>query len=172
MLVVISRGSGGLPTAWHEDRWAETIRYAHRVLGYNVLYVGSAAEAPALAALKALADDIGTSVGGATSVNQLAALISIDTGGMHVTRAVGTPMVILGLAWEKPTMWLNESLAKIRILRGPDVEKAPPGYRLDDISVERATAELAEMTRLFPPDVAAREARLQASLSDIDLLRR
>ena len=179
VLVVISRGSGGLPTAWHEDRWAETIRYAHRVLRYNVLYVGSAAEAPALAALKALADDIGTSVGGATSVNQLAALIalsdmviSIDTGGMHVTRAVGTPMVILGLAWEKPTMWLNESLAKIRILRGPDVEKAPPGYRLDDISVERATAELAEMTRLFPPDVAAREARLQASLSDIDLLRR
>jgi hypothetical protein len=59
----------------------------------------------------------------------------------------------------------------MRILRGPDVEKAPPGYRLDDISVERATAELAEMTRLFPPDEAAREARLQAGLSDVDHLR-
>jgi hypothetical protein len=178
VLVVISRNSGGLPTAWHENRWAETIRYAHHVLGYNILYVGSATEAPALAVLKALADDIGTSLAGATSINQLAALIalsdmviSIDTGGMHVTRAVGTPMVVLGLAWEKPLVWLLEGHARIRILRGPDVEKAPPGYRLDDISVEWATAELADLTRLFPPDQLAREARLKASLSDVDLLR-
>ena len=81
-------------------------------------------------------------------------------------------MVVLGLAWEKPLEWLTEGRGSMRILRGPDVEKAPPGYRLDDISVERATAELAEMTRLFPPDEAAREARLKASLSDIVHLRR
>jgi ADP-heptose:LPS heptosyltransferase len=179
VLVVISRNSGGLPTAWHEERWAETIRYAHRVLGYSILYVGSAAEAPALAALKAQADDIGTSLAGATSVNQLAAVIALSdmvitiaTGGLHVARAVGTPMVVLGLAWEKPLEWLTEGRGSMRILRGPDVEKATPGYRLDDISVEWATAELAEMTRLFPPDEAAREARLKASLSDIVHLRR
>jgi ADP-heptose:LPS heptosyltransferase len=176
-LVVIARGSGGLPTAWHEERWVETIRYAHHELGYNILYVGTAADANALATLRDLADGIGTSLAGATSINQLAALIalsdmviSIDTGGMHVTRAVGTPMVILGLAWEKPVIWLATDRTSIRILRGPDLEKAPPGYRLDDISVEWATTELAEMTRLFPPDDAAREARLKASLSTIDNL--
>ncbi len=179
VLVVISRNSGGLPTAWHEERWAETICFAHRVLGYNVLYVGTAADAPALAALKALSGDIGTSLAGSTTVNQLAALIalsdmviSIATGGLHVTRAVGTPMVVLGLAWEKPLEWLIEGRANMRILRGPDVEKPPAGYRLDDISVEWATAELADMTRLFPAGEAARETRLKASLSDIDLLRR
>jgi ADP-heptose:LPS heptosyltransferase len=177
VLVVIARGSGGLPTAWHEERWVETIRYAHHELGYNILYVGTAADANALATLRDLADGIGTSLAGATSINQLAALIalsdmviSIDTGGMHVTRAVGTPMVILGLAWEKPVIWLATDRTSIRILRGPDLEKAPPGYRLDDISVEWATTELAEMTRLFPPDDAAREARLKASLSTIDNL--
>jgi ADP-heptose:LPS heptosyltransferase len=149
------------------------------VLGYNVLYVGTAADAHALATLVDLADGIGTSLAGATSVNQLAALIalsdmviSIDTGGMHVTRAVGTPMVVLGLAWEKPIMWLATDRNSIRILRGPDLEKAPPGYRLDDISVAWATKELAEMTKLFPPDDAAREARLKASLSKIGSVRR
>lgn len=98
VMVVISRGSGGLPTEWHDDRWAETIRYAHHVLGYNILYIGTKADVPGLASLKKLADDIGTSLAGATSINQLAALIalsdmvvSIATGGLHVTRAVGTP---------------------------------------------------------------------------------
>jgi len=179
VLVVISRNSGGLPTAWREDRWAETIRYAHRALGYNILYVGSAAEAPAIAALKAQADNIGISLAGAISVNQLAALIALSdmvitiaTGGLHVARAVGTPMVVLGLAWEKPLEWLIEGRARMRILRGPDVEKAPPGYRLDELSAEWGATELADMTRLFPPDEAAREARLKASQSDVDLLRR
>ncbi len=177
VLVVISRNSGGLPTAWLDDRWAETIRYAHDELRYNVLYVGTAADAPALAALKALAGDIGTSLAGLTSINELAALIALSdmvitiaTGALHVTRAVGTPMVILGLAWEKPLEWLVEGRDKIRILRGPDIEKAPPGYRMDEISVEWTTQELAAMSKLFPPDDAAREARLEANLSDINLL--
>lgn len=177
VLAVISRGSGGLPTEWHDDRWAEIIKYAHRVLGYNIVYVGTKADIPGLASLKTLAGDIGTSLAGATTISQLAAVIalsdmvvSIATGGLHVTRAVGTPVLVLGLAWEKPLEWLIEGRAEMRILRGPDVEKAPPDYRLDDISAEWVISELAEMTRLFPPDDAAREARLKAGTSEIDLL--
>jgi ADP-heptose:LPS heptosyltransferase len=178
VLAVIARGSGALPTEWHDERWVETVRYAHHVLGYNIIYLGTKADAPALANLKALAGDIGTSLAGATTINQLAAVIalsdmvvSIATGGLHVARAAGTPMLVLGLAWEKPLEWLVEGRAKMRILRGPDVEKAPPGYLLDDISVEWVTRELADITRLFPPDDAARKARLSANLSDVDLLR-
>ena len=102
VLVAVTRGSGGLPSAWHDDRWAETILYAHQVLGYEIVYVGTAADAPALAILKHLARGIGTSLAGTTNINQLAALIAlsdmvitINTGTMHVTRAVGTPMVVL-----------------------------------------------------------------------------
>jgi len=178
VLVVISRNSGGLPTAWHEDRWAETVRYAHDVLGYNILYSGIASDASALSALKEQAGGIGTSLAGVTSITQLAAVIalsdmviSIATGGLHVARSIGTPVLVLGLAWEKPLQWLVEGRPSMRILRGPDIEKAPPGYRLDDISVEWATTELAAMSQLFPPDRDAREARLQASLCDVDHLR-
>ena len=177
VLAVIARGSGALPTEWHDERWVETVRYAHQALGYSVVYVGTGADVAALENLKALAGNIGTSLAGATTINQLAAVIalsdmvvSIDTGGMHVTRAVGTPMVILGLAWEKPVIWLATGRDNIRILRGPDVEKAPPGYRLDDISIEWATRELADMTKLFPPDDAARDSRLKVGLSNFDLM--
>jgi hypothetical protein len=76
----------------------------------------------------------------------------------------------LGLAWEKPLQWLVEGRNKIRILRGPDIEKPSSGYRMDEISVEWATRELADMSKLFPPDDAAREARLNANLSGINLL--
>jgi hypothetical protein len=99
-------------------------------------------------------------------------VISIATGGLHVTRSIGTPVVVLRLAWEKPLQWLVEGCPSMRILRGPDIEKAPPGYRLDEITVEWATAELAEMSKLFPPDKNARGARLLASLSDVDHLQR
>ena len=179
VLVAVTRNSGGLPTAWHDDRWAETVRYAHQVLGYEILYVGTASDAPTLATLKALAGDIGTSLAGKTSINQLAALIALSdmvitltTGSMHVTRAVGTPMVVLGLAWEKPLEWMVLDQPKIRLLRGPELEYVPPDYRMDEISVQWATAELADMTALYPPDDVAREARLKASLSQIDHLRR
>jgi ADP-heptose:LPS heptosyltransferase len=177
VLVVISRGSGGLPTEWRDERWAEIIKYAHRVLGYNIVYVGTKADVPGLASLKTLAGGVGTSLAGATSISQLAAVIalsdmvvSIATGGLHVTRAAGTPVLVLGLAWEKPLQWLIEGRAEMRILRGPDVEKAPPGYRLDDISAEWVISELADITKFFPPDDAAREARLKAGTSEIDLL--
>src|ERR1017187_7180521 len=115
VLAVIARGSGALPTEWHDERWVETVRYAHQALGYSVVYVGTGADVAALENLKALAGNIGTSLAGATTINQLAAVIalsdmvvSIDTGGMHVTRAVGTPVLVLGLAWEKPLEWLIE----------------------------------------------------------------
>jgi len=52
VLVAATQGSGGLPTAWHDDRWAATLSYAQRELGYEVFYVGTAADRPAIDTLK------------------------------------------------------------------------------------------------------------------------
>ena len=178
VLVAITQNSGGLPTAWHDERWAQTLRYAHRELGYQVLYVGTAADEPAISVLMRMADGTGISLVGKTTVNQLAALIALSdmvvtltTGTMHVTRAIGTPMVVLNVAWEKPLEWMPPDLPWVRILRGPELQKIPPNYRMDEISAEWACSELANMTGQFPPDDAAREARLEASFSNIDHLR-
>ena len=178
VLIAATRGSGGLPTAWHEDRWAETLAYAHHDLGYQVLCVGTAADAPAIAALIRMAGGSGISLAGKTSINQLAALlalsdmvISINTGTLHVARAVRTPLIVLNMAWEKPLEWMPSPRPDVRDVQGPFLETIPDGYRMDEISVDWVTSELADMTRLFPPDNSAREARLNASLSEVDHLR-
>jgi ADP-heptose:LPS heptosyltransferase len=175
VLVAVTRNSGGLPTAWHDDRWAKTLSYAHRELGYEIFYVGTEGDHTAIAALREMAGNIGISLAGKTSITQLAALIalsdmviSLTTGTMHLTRAVGTPMVVLNIAWEKPLEWMPSNRPTIRILQGPSIETAPPDYRMDEISVDWVTAELTEMTKLFPPDEITRESRLQAGLSEID----
>lgn len=177
VLMAVTQNSGGLPTAWHNDRWAETLAYAHRELGYEVMYVGTAADAPAIARLIEMTGERGSSLAGKTTVNQLAALlalsdmvISLTTGVLHVARAVGTPMVILNIAWERPLEWMPPPRPEVRRLQGPFLETIPDDYRMDEISVEWAKSELAEMTRLFPADVQAREARLQASVSQVDHL--
>ncbi len=176
LLAVVTQNSGGQRTGWHTARWIETLRFAQQTLGYEVAYIGTTADA---APIQALAEHAGgTSLAGRTSVPQLAALLalsdlvlSLDTGTMHVARALATPMVVLGPSWQKPIEWLPLGKPQVRILRGQDRDDIPPGYQLDEISAEAAQAALRELATLYPPSAFEREARLQAGLSNIDLLR-
>ena len=40
VMVVVTQGSGGQRTGWHDDRWASIITHAHRAHGYGIVYVG------------------------------------------------------------------------------------------------------------------------------------
>jgi heptosyltransferase-2 len=148
------------------------------MLGYQIVFIGAPSDKVRIEQIQKLAGGIGVCLAGATSINQAAALIalsdlvvSINTGTAHVTRSVGTPAVILDIAWQKPLEWMVTDQAHIRLLRGPDQERAPD-YCMEELTVEHVTAALTEMIELFPADEAAREARLAASLSDVELLRR
>lgn len=174
-LVVVSRNSGGQRTGWHEERWVESLRYAAQI-GYNLVMVGTAGDAPAI---QELIDKTGNgiSMAGKTNISQLASLIalsdlllSLDTGTMHVGRAVGTPMVVLGPSWQKPQEWLPLGKPHVRILRGEDRADIPPDYQLDEITVDMVKGALDELTHLYPRSEAERESRLTRILSDVDLL--
>ena len=79
-------------------------------------------------------------------------------------------MVVLGPSWQKPLEWLPLGKPQVRILRGADRVGVPAGYQLDEISAADAMAALDELTSLYPADASAREARLAAGLSSVDLL--
>ena len=79
-------------------------------------------------------------------------------------------MVVLGPSWQNPVEWLPLGVENVRILRGPDRVGVPESYRLDEISAESVIAALGELMAVYPATVAARELRLQTSLSSIDLL--
>ncbi len=178
VLVVVSRNSGGQRTGWHDARWVEVLQYARNELGYLPLYVGVATDEPSIQALRATAG-VGVSLAGRTAIPVLAAvlaasdlMISLDTGTMHVGRAAGVPMVVLGPSWQRPHEWLPLGKDHVRVLRGRDRTDIPEGYLLDEISAEAAMEALRDLALRYPPSEAAREQRLAAGLSNVDLLAR
>jgi len=92
------------------------------------------------------------------------AMVTLDTGTLHVGRAVKTPMVVLGPSWQKPLEWLPLEIPNARILRGQDRDTIPENYQLDEISAESAIAALDDLLHTYPPSAEARERRVEQSL--------
>jgi ADP-heptose:LPS heptosyltransferase len=177
VVVMVTQNSGGQSTGWHTERFAAVIRHAALERGLAVVYVGTAAEAAAIDAIREAAGGLGASIAGKTTVSELAAVLAVsdfvvtlDTGTMHVGRAVGVPMVALGPSWQKPLEWMPLGVENVRILRGEDRVGAPEGYRLDEVSAEGVIAALEELAAIYPATEEARARRLQAGLSEIDHL--
>lgn len=175
LVVMVTQNSGGQRTGWHEDRFAQVIRYAHDVLGCAVIYVGTATDSAAVEELRREAGGVGTSLTGKTSVTELAALlamsdavVSLDTGTMHVGRAVGVPMAVIGPSWQKPLEWLPLGVPQVRILRGADRDGVPENYRLDEVEAPAVMDALKDLLAVYPPSSESRLQRVQAGLSDVD----
>jgi ADP-heptose:LPS heptosyltransferase len=175
LLVMVTQNSGGQSTGWHIKRFAEVIRHAHSVLGYAIVYAGTAADIHAIEPIRREAGEIGVSLAGQTTVTELAALlalsdaiVSLDTGTMHVGRAVGTPMVVIGPSWQRPIEWLPLELPQVRILRGPDRTDIPKDYRLDEVHSADVIAALEDLLSAYPPSEVDRNNRIEASTSAID----
>jgi ADP-heptose:LPS heptosyltransferase len=177
VVVMVTQSSGGQSTGWHRERFAKVIRHAALGRGLAVVYVGTAAEAAGIDAIREAAGGLGASIAGKTTVSELAAVLAVsdfvvtlDTGTMHVGRAVGVPMVVLGPSWQKPLEWMPLGIENVRLLRGEDRVGAPEGYRLDEVSAEGVIAALEELAAIYPATEEARARRLQAGLSEIDHL--
>ncbi len=175
VVVMVTQTSGGQRTGWHIERFVQVIRAAALERHCAVVYVGTSAEAQTIEAIREAAGGIGASLAGKTTVSQLAAVlalsdfaVTLDTGTMHVGRAAGLPMVVLGPSWQKPLEWMPLGVENVRILRGEDRPDIPEGYQLDEISAESVLAALEELMQLYPADSNLREARLRAGLSAID----
>jgi ADP-heptose:LPS heptosyltransferase len=176
VVVMVTQNSGGQATGWHTERFVRVIRHA-AALGCAVVYAGTPTDATAIEAIRTAAGGTGVSMAGRTNVTELAAvlamsdaMVTLDTGTMHVGRAVKTPMVVLGPSWQRPTEWLPLTVENVRILRGQDRDTAPVGYRLDEISAESAIEALDDLLRTYSPSAEARTERVTRSLSSIDHL--
>jgi ADP-heptose:LPS heptosyltransferase len=177
LVVMVTQNSGGQATGWHTERFVRVIRHAVEGLGCAVVYVGTSGDVAAIEVIRQAAGGVGTSIAGRTNVTELAAvlamsdaMVTLDTGTMHVGRAVKTPMVVLGPSWQKPIEWLPLEVANVRILRGVDRDTVPEGYRLDEISAESVIAALDDLMRTYPASAEAREKRVGQSLSAVDHL--
>jgi ADP-heptose:LPS heptosyltransferase len=177
LVLFVTQNSGGQRTGWHAGRFAQVIRHTRDVLGCAVAYVGTSVDRDPIEHIRQAAGGVGASLAGRTSVTELAALlalsdavVSLDTGTMHVARAVGVPMVVIGPSWQRPIEWLPLGIPQVRILRGEDREEIPPSYQIDEVEARDVIAALEDLLNRYPPSADKRAERAAAYTSAVDHL--
>ncbi|MBC8075657.1 MAG: glycosyltransferase family 9 protein [Chloroflexales bacterium] len=101
-LVVIHPGTGGQSKLWLSERWAALGDKLIDISGCHVVVTGGPGEADLVAAVAGAMRDGATTLVGATTVGQLAALLAratlvlgVDSGPLHLAAAVGAPSLHL-----------------------------------------------------------------------------
>jgi ADP-heptose:LPS heptosyltransferase len=171
-IACVTQNSGGQRNQWKQERFQYTIAELSRLHRVAPVFVGTAADAPAIEDLQRSLLSPGISLAGKTSVPQLGAVLaqcdlvlSLDTGTFHVARAVGLPGIIIAPAWQDPREWLPVNQPHYRVLRGPSIAAAPPGYCMEEISADQVIAATSELLQLYPSSLESRAQRLRNSLS-------
>ncbi len=76
--------------------------------------------------------------------------LTLDTGPLHIARAVGLPMVIIAPAWSPPIEWLPVGDPRFRILKNADMPSAPPDYIIDEVTVDEVKEALTSLIACYP----------------------
>ena len=152
--VLVTQTSVTQRKSWRPERFVAVAAALRERYGMNVLLVGAGSERESVARL---VQQIGAgvqSVAGETSLPQLAALLSLcrvgvtlDTGTMHLGRAVGLKMVVIAPAWSPPLEWLPLNDPRFIILKHADMlpQQMPADYIIDEVSVDDVLKSLATL---------------------------
>lgn len=156
--VFITQTSPTQRKSWREDRFRAVAESLHRTHSMQIVFAGTSAEAPAIEALRAGLSFHTGSVAGQTSLLELSAILgladialTLDTGPMHLARAMRLPMVIIAPAWSPAIEWLPLNNPRARILKNADLPTAPDDYLIDEVTVPEVEHHLNELLKLYPP---------------------
>ena len=155
--VMVTQTSVTQRKGWRAERFREVAEFLRREYGAHIVFTGTSAESGAIDELRNRLKFPTTSVAGKTSITQLAAMMSLcnvgltlDTGPMHVGRAVGLPMVVIAPAWSPPLEWLPIEDDRFRILKNGDIPVAPADYMIDEVSVDEVQSALQDLIQRCP----------------------
>jgi ADP-heptose:LPS heptosyltransferase len=156
LAVFVTQTSVTQRKSWRSERFREAAIFLNERYGAHIVFVGTAAESPAIDELRNGLPFATTNVAGKTNLPQLTALMSLatvgltlDTGPLHIGRAAGLPMVIVAPAWSPPIEWLPVGIDRYRILKNADMPSAIPDYIIDEVSVAEVTSALDDLLSRF-----------------------
>lgn len=164
LAVLITQTSVTQRKSWRPERFRAAAEFLAERYGAHILFAGTAAESTAIEKIREHLSARSTSVAGKTTLTQLAALMSLctvgltlDTGPLHIGRAVGLPMVIIAPAWSPPVEWLPVGNDRYRILKNANMTPPPPeDYLIDEVSVDEVISALADLLARYPREGSAR----------------
>ena len=156
--VFITQTSPTQKKSWRAERFRLAASMLAREFGAQIVFGGTAAEAPSIELLREGLNMRSANLAGKTSLLEMAALfgladvaLTLDTGPMHLARAMRLPMVIIAPAWSPPVEWLPLGNPRARILKNLDLEVAPEDYIIDEVSVDEVETALRDLLTLYPP---------------------
>ncbi len=144
--------------SWRRERFQAVAKFLIDRYNAHVLFVGTESEREIIEGVRQVLPHGTSNLAGRTSLAQMTALLSLcdvgvtlDTGTLHIGRAVQLPMVIVAPAWSPPVQWLPLGDERYRILMGAKLDTCPPEYVIDEVSVDHVTGALRELIEAFPP---------------------
>lgn len=157
MAIFITQTSVTQRKSWRSERFEQVAAFLAERYGMTAVFVGTAAESIAIEDIRRNLRVPSANLAGRTGLAGLAALMSmaavgvtLDTGPMHIGRAVGLPMAIIAPAWSPPVEWLPVGNPRFRVLKNADMPSATPDYIIDEVSVDDVIEALTELIRLYP----------------------
>jgi len=171
----VTQTSGGQPSEWWDDRFIAVASRLRDITGSLSVFFGTKEEATRVNYICGSLGQDGISLAGATKVEEIGAfcaacdlLISLDSGIMHIGRAIGVPTVVIAPAWQPAYEWLPLQQPKIKVLRRWDIGcrhclkfNCTTKECMDEISVDDVVSAGLKHLELFPPDEAMRRERLE-----------
>jgi lipopolysaccharide heptosyltransferase II len=148
--IVIAPGAGGPLRVWPAERFGEVAALAKERLGLSTAVAGSPKDKGLVEDVVAASDGTAVSLGGRTSVRELAAvaagavaLVGNDSGPLHVAAAVETPIVgILGPTTQDT--WGPRAVERRLLTAGypcSPCDQRAPCQRPDDPCIEAVSVE-------------------------------
>jgi len=180
LVAIQTQTSGGQPSQWYDERFAEVADNLYEELDAQILFVGKESERSDIERIRGRMRHPSYSAAGMTDITCLAAilslcdlLITVDTGTMHVGRAVQLPMVIIAPAWQPAYEWLPIGMEKYLVLRRSQIHCAhcrlffcATRECMDEIRTnEVISAAYLQLVR-FPVSKDARSDRVSRLLRD------
>lgn len=165
LVAFITQTSATQRKGWRPERFAAAAQHLIDHHHADIVFVGTAGERSAVEDVRQRVKGTTWNLAGQTNLRQLAALLSLcdvgltlDTGTMHIGRAVGLPMVIIAPAWSPEIEWLPVGNPRYRILKNATLDHMPAEYVIDEVSVEEAIAGLDELLAAWPREIRHRMA--------------
>lgn len=180
LIAIQSQTSGGQPSQWYDERFAKVADNLHEELDAQVLFVGTESERLGIERIRKKMRRPSYSAAGMTDIPRLAAilcmcdlLITVDTGTMHVGRAVQVPMVIIAAAWQPAHEWLPIGMERFFVIRRSQIHCAhcrlffcATRECMGEISTDEVISAAHLQLSRFPTSKDARSARISRLLRD------
>jgi ADP-heptose:LPS heptosyltransferase len=156
--IFITQTSPTQRKSWREDRFRTVAETLRRDYAMQIIFAGTASESHAIDALRAGLSFPTANIAGQTSLLELSAImgladiaLTLDTGPMHLARAMRLPMVVIAPAWSPAVEWLPLNNPRARILKNLDLPSAPADYIIDEVSTAEVQQNLNDLLQLYPP---------------------